>query len=663
MWLAELLWHGAALAVGAGRETSRTSALRGARRGAGRRCDAPLADARPDRAVYRRARPSVPALRDADPLARPGRREPHGVLVPGLPGPGRRDRRAGSRRGGYRMVAVRAPQLHLTLCARSARRVRVPPARARRRGRRRCRSRSRSTCARRARRSTSTGRSCATSSRRAPTGSRPRGRADRARGAARASRRPAIYARAHAGREPVRGRRALPHRPRSTADSRRRGVRRLRLGRHAFDRAYAELERSLFGERRAYAAVAPLVGISIGVQRRARRRGSACAPPPTASSRVTGRRRAGLLPAGFGREPDRYCVIELRAALGAGEDAAGRAGRDRGRRRRDPARDGSAARRRPGALRDARRAPVRDPAGASDRGDAASGRADPARRVPRAARRRAARAARRSPMRTRTSRRRSTAGSSRSSSTSRSARSSFARRSRRCSAAPGRSGRRCCSGEPNGARRRPTWRAREALRRLARGDAVRRALVEVSARATGGARRSLDRMLLGSPAGAPAAPRRGSRRSSSRRRRRPCSDCGRRSRRAARSAWSLSARAARHLRRSPGRWRARCRARAPRRVASTSGSTRAACSRHEVGTEASHSVTTSLYGRGMEEARSVLERLERIESMRRANAGPVELLEELRALLREAEAWAREEGGDAGRRRRSADCGPRWRVT
>jgi hypothetical protein len=50
----------------------------------------------------------------------------------------------------------------------------------------------------------------------------------------------------------------------------------------------------------------------------------------------------------------------------------------------------------------------------------------------------------------------------------------------------------------------------------------------------------------------------------------------------------------------------------------------------------------------MEEARSVLERFERIESMRRANAGPVELLAELRDLLREAEAWARVEGGDAG---------------
>ena len=31
----------------------------------------------------------------------------------------------------------------------------------------------------------------------------------------------------------------------------------------SFDRAYAELERSLFGERRTYMAVAPLVGISV----------------------------------------------------------------------------------------------------------------------------------------------------------------------------------------------------------------------------------------------------------------------------------------------------------------------------------------------------------------------------------------------------------------
>jgi hypothetical protein len=52
----------------------------------------------------------------------------------------------------------------------------------------------------------------------------------------------------------------------------------------------------------------------------------------------------------------------------------------------------------------------------------------------------------------------------------------------------------------------------------------------------------------------------------------------------------------------------------------------------------------------MEEARRVLERLDRIESMQRVHAGPEELLPELRALLDEAEAWAQVEGGDAGER-------------
>jgi hypothetical protein len=47
----------------------------------------------------------------------------------------------------------------------------------------------------------------------------------------------------------------------------------------------------------------------------------------------------------------------------------------------------------------------------------------------------------------------------------------------------------------------------------------------------------------------------------------------------------------------------------------------------------------------MEEARRVLMRLERIESLGRANAGPAELLEELRGLLQDAEAWVRVEGG------------------
>jgi len=49
----------------------------------------------------------------------------------------------------------------------------------------------------------------------------------------------------------------------------------------------------------------------------------------------------------------------------------------------------------------------------------------------------------------------------------------------------------------------------------------------------------------------------------------------------------------------------------------------------------------------MDEAQRVLERLDRIEELDRANAGPEELLAELRGLLVDAEAWVRTEGGDA----------------
>jgi hypothetical protein len=87
----------------------------------------------------------------------------------------------------------------------------------------------------------------------------------------------------------------------------------------SFDRAYAELERSLFGERRAYTAVAPLVGIAVGTQLelltglrvRAAAAGELARHWPEAQ---------GLLPAGFGREADRYCVLELRGALTPGEE-------------------------------------------------------------------------------------------------------------------------------------------------------------------------------------------------------------------------------------------------------------------------------------------------------------------------------------------------------
>jgi hypothetical protein len=50
----------------------------------------------------------------------------------------------------------------------------------------------------------------------------------------------------------------------------------------------------------------------------------------------------------------------------------------------------------------------------------------------------------------------------------------------------------------------------------------------------------------------------------------------------------------------------------------------------------------------MDEARAVLERLERIEALDRAGAGREALLAELRGLLEESEAWSSVEGGDAG---------------
>ena len=48
----------------------------------------------------------------------------------------------------------------------------------------------------------------------------------------------------------------------------------------------------------------------------------------------------------------------------------------------------------------------------------------------------------------------------------------------------------------------------------------------------------------------------------------------------------------------------------------------------------------------MDEARAVLARLDRIEALEREGAPPGVLLEELRGLVHEAEAWARVEGGE-----------------
>jgi hypothetical protein len=87
----------------------------------------------------------------------------------------------------------------------------------------------------------------------------------------------------------------------------------------AFDTAYAELERSLFAERRAYAAVAPLVGISMsraaelgeGLRVRHGQAGELERHWPEARS---------LLPPEFGADVDRLCVLELERSLEAGEE-------------------------------------------------------------------------------------------------------------------------------------------------------------------------------------------------------------------------------------------------------------------------------------------------------------------------------------------------------
>jgi hypothetical protein len=83
----------------------------------------------------------------------------------------------------------------------------------------------------------------------------------------------------------------------------------------AFDHAYADFERSLFGEGRAYAAVTPVVGISAPLQLELGR-GIRLRPAATGELAALWPEARGLLPSGFGREPDRLCVLELEQALG-----------------------------------------------------------------------------------------------------------------------------------------------------------------------------------------------------------------------------------------------------------------------------------------------------------------------------------------------------------
>ncbi len=62
------------------------------------------------------------------------------------------------------------------------------------------------------------------------------------------------------------------------------------------------------------------------------------------------------------------------------------------------------------------------------------------------------------------------------------------------------------------------------------------------------------------------------------------------------------------------------------------------------------------YVRGMDEARAVLRRLDRIEALDRAEAPSAELLGELRALVRDAENWLRAEPEPCGAVAALAGC-------
>jgi hypothetical protein len=81
-----------------------------------------------------------------------------------------------------------------------------------------------------------------------------------------------------------------------------------------FERAYAELEQSMFGSRRLYAAVAPVVGLSLGAPADL---GGGVHVRPAAAGELAAHRpdAASLAPERFGHEPDRLCVLELEQEL------------------------------------------------------------------------------------------------------------------------------------------------------------------------------------------------------------------------------------------------------------------------------------------------------------------------------------------------------------
>jgi hypothetical protein len=81
-----------------------------------------------------------------------------------------------------------------------------------------------------------------------------------------------------------------------------------------FAHAYAKLEASLFREQRAYAAVAPVIGLSLGTPVEL---GNGLRVRPAAAGELAAHwpEAQGLLPQDFGREPDRLCLLELERDL------------------------------------------------------------------------------------------------------------------------------------------------------------------------------------------------------------------------------------------------------------------------------------------------------------------------------------------------------------
>jgi hypothetical protein len=86
----------------------------------------------------------------------------------------------------------------------------------------------------------------------------------------------------------------------------------------AFGRAYGELETSLFGWDHAYAAVAPLVGLTTGGAQIDLGGGLRIRTAATGELSKLWPEANGLLPVDFGREPDRLCMLELERALEPG---------------------------------------------------------------------------------------------------------------------------------------------------------------------------------------------------------------------------------------------------------------------------------------------------------------------------------------------------------